>query len=119
MGVKKVAYDKLSSAGKWMRNNPSKVKTQPSRKEPLSTKDKKDKVESQRERRDAKKQGRDITDKDWDHTTGKFESVKANRGRKGTGGRKKGVSHNWTMNPGSKEKDSPTTFRMDSPIHKL
>ncbi len=39
MGVKKVSYDNLSKAGKWMRNNPSKVKDQPSRTKPLSTKE--------------------------------------------------------------------------------
>ena len=119
MGVKKVSYGDLSPAGKWMRNNPSKVKSQPSRNKPLSAKDKKDKVESQRERRKAKKQGRDIKDKDWDHHTGKFESVKENRGRPGTGGRKKGVKKNFTMKPGSKEVDSPTTFRSDSPLKQL
>ncbi len=119
MGVKKVAYDNLSSSGKWMRKNPSKVKSQPSRTEPLSAKDKKDKVESQRERRKAVKKGRDIKDKDWDHHTGKFESVKTNRGRKGTGGRIKGKSHNFSMNKGSKEIDSPTTFRSKSPLKEL
>lgn len=49
----------------------------------------KKRVESNRKRREAKKAGKDIKDKDWDHKTKRFISVKANRGRKGEGGRKR------------------------------
>ena len=37
------------------------------------------KAENQRKRRAAKKEGKDIKGKDYDHKDGKFKSVKANR----------------------------------------
>lgn len=49
---------------------------------------KKKKAENQRKRRTAKKNGVDLTGKDYDHTKGKFVSVKANRGNYGKGTRK-------------------------------
>ncbi len=48
---------------------------------------KKKKAENQRKRRAAIKAGRDLTGKDYDHTKGKFVSVKANRGNYGKGTR--------------------------------
>lgn len=45
------------------------------------------KAENQRKRRSAKKKGMDLTGKDYDHTKGKFVSVKANRGNYGKGTR--------------------------------
>lgn len=39
-------------------------------------------VESNRERRKAKREGRDITNEDWDHKTGKFMDSSKNRGQK-------------------------------------
>jgi len=46
------------------------------------------KAENQRKRRAAIKAGKDIKGKDYDHTTGRFVSVKANRGGHGKGTRK-------------------------------
>lgn len=43
------------------------------------------KAENQRLRRAAKKNGKDIKDKDYDHTKKKFVSVKANRSGHGKG----------------------------------
>ena len=48
------------------------------------------KAHSQRERRAAKKAGRNITGKDYDHKTSSFKSVKANRGNDGKGTRQEG-----------------------------
>ena len=49
---------------------------------------KKKKAENQRKRRAALKAGKDLTGKDYDHTKGKFVSVKANRGGYGKGTKK-------------------------------
>ena len=46
------------------------------------------KAENQRLRRAAKKAGRDINNKDYDHKDKRFESVKANRGNDGRGTKK-------------------------------
>ena len=46
------------------------------------------KAENQRKRRAAKKKGVKLKDKDYDHTKGKFVSVKANRGGFGKGTKK-------------------------------
>ena len=48
---------------------------------------KKKKAENQRKRRAAKKAGKDIRGKDYDHKTKKFISIKANRGNRGHGTR--------------------------------
>ena len=45
------------------------------------------KAENQRLRRAALKKGMDLTGKDYDHSKGKFVSVKANRGEYGKGTR--------------------------------
>ena len=45
------------------------------------------KAENQRLRRAALKKGVDLTGKDYDHTKGKFVSVKSNRGNYGKGTR--------------------------------
>ena len=50
----------------------------------------KKKAENQRKRRAAKKAGRNIHGKDYDHKDGKFKSVKANRGNDGKGTKKEG-----------------------------
>ena len=47
----------------------------------------KKRVESNAKRREAKKKGQNISQKDYDHHSNRFISVKANRGRKGEGGR--------------------------------
>ena len=46
---------------------------------------KRKKAENQRKRRKAIKEGKDIKEKDYDHTKNKFVSVKANRGGHGKG----------------------------------
>jgi len=46
------------------------------------------KAENQRKRRAAKKKGQNVQGKDYDHTTRRFTSVKANRGGFGKGTRK-------------------------------
>ena len=50
---------------------------------------KRKKAENQRKRRAAKKAGKNIKGKDYDHTKKKFVSVKANRGGYGKGTKKK------------------------------
>jgi hypothetical protein len=50
----------------------------------------KKKADSQRKHRAAKKNGRDTSDMDFDHRTGKFVSVKTNRGNRGEGTKKEG-----------------------------
>ena len=46
------------------------------------------KAENQRKRRAAKKKGANLKGKDYDHKTGKFTSVKKNRGNRGKGTKK-------------------------------
>jgi len=46
------------------------------------------KAENQRKRRAAKKRGMNLNGKDYDHTTKRFVSVKANRGGHGRGTKK-------------------------------
>ena len=48
----------------------------------------KKKAENQRLRRAAKKAGKNIKGKDYDHKDGKFKSIKANRGNDGNGTKK-------------------------------
>ena len=43
------------------------------------------KADSQKKRRAAKKAGRSLTGKDYDHKDGRFKSVRANRGNDGKG----------------------------------
>ncbi len=45
----------------------------------------KKKAENQRKRRAAKKAGKNIQGKDYDHKDSKFKSIKANRGNDGKG----------------------------------
>tara|TARA_R100001463_G_scaffold34998_1_gene76557 strand:+ start:523 stop:759 length:237 start_codon:yes stop_codon:yes gene_type:complete len=49
---------------------------------------KKKKAENQRKRRAAKKAGKDIKGKDYDHKTSRFTSIKSNRGNRGHGTKK-------------------------------
>ena len=51
---------------------------------------KRKKAENQRKRRAAKKAGKNITGKDFDHKTRRFIIVKANRGNRGRGTKKEG-----------------------------
>ena len=50
----------------------------------------KKKAENQRKRRKAKKEGKNIAGKDYDHKKKKFVSVKANRGNYGKGTKREG-----------------------------
>lgn len=50
----------------------------------------KKKAENQRKRRAAKKAGKNINGKDYDHKDRKFKSIKANRGNDGKGTKKEG-----------------------------
>ena len=49
---------------------------------------KRKKAENQRLRRKAIKEGKDIKDKDYDHNTERFVSIRANRGNRGKGTKK-------------------------------
>ena len=49
---------------------------------------KKKKADSQKKRRAAKKAGKNIKGKDYDHKDKKFKSIKANRGNDGNGTKK-------------------------------
>ena len=49
---------------------------------------KRKKAENQRKRRAAKKKGKNIRGKDYDHKTKRFTSVKNNRGNRGKGTKK-------------------------------
>jgi len=51
---------------------------------------KRKKAENQRKRRAAKKAGKNIKGKDYDHKTKKFISIKSNRGNRGRGTKKEG-----------------------------
>ena len=51
---------------------------------------KKKRVDSQKKRRAAKKAGRSLTGKDYDHKDSKFKTVKKNRGNDGLGTKKEG-----------------------------
>ena len=53
-----------------------------------SRKREKMRAENQRKRRKAKKAGKNLKGKDYDHKTKKFTSVKANRGNRGRGTKK-------------------------------
>ena len=50
----------------------------------------KKKAENQRKSRAAKKAGKNVKGKDYDHKDGKFKSVHANRGNDGKGTKKEG-----------------------------
>jgi len=91
MPPKKKPYSQLSKSGKYYRKNKAardkKKKTDTEiNKRPSQIKKR---TEANKARRKAKKAGKNIAGKDYDHATKKFVSVKANRGRKGEGGRKK------------------------------
>lgn len=91
MPIKLKPYNQLSKSGKYYRDNPEAAK----RKQKLDAKINKRKkqvkkrVESNKARRQARANGKNIEGKDFDHAVGRFVSVKKNRGRKGEGGRKK------------------------------
>lgn len=59
----------------------------------------KKRVESNAKRREAKRNGKDIEGKDYDHAVNRFVKSSTNRGRKGEGGRK---TKNKTNSKGSR-----------------
>ena len=54
----------------------------------MTSRRRKMKAENQRKRRAAKKKGKNLKGKDYDHKTRKFTSVKNNRGNRGQGTKK-------------------------------
>lgn len=90
---KKKPYSQLSKSGKYFRDNPKarKKKNALSKKINERPEQRKKRVELQAKRRAAKKRGVDTSKSDYDHASGRRVSIKANRGRKNEGGRKKGV----------------------------
>jgi hypothetical protein len=91
MAPKKKKYSELSASGKYYRKNKAardkKKKTDSEvNKRPEQ---KKKRREAGKKRYAAKKAGKNVNGKDYDHATNKFVSSKTNRGRKGEGGRKK------------------------------
>ena len=84
----------LSKSAIYFRNNPvarkkKQAATAKLNKKPAAVKKR---VESNRAQREAKKAGRNVKGKHFDHAVGKFVAAKTNMGRAGEGGRKKGVS---------------------------
>ena len=71
---------------------------------------KKKKAENQRKRRAAKKEGKDIRGKDYDHKDRRFKSVKANRGNDGKGTKKEGFSTK-IMKKTSKSRNKSTKYK--------
>ena len=68
------------------------------------------KAENQRKRRAAKKAGKDIRGKDYDHKDGRFKSVKANRGNDGKGTKREGFSTK-TMKKTSKSRNKSSRYK--------
>jgi len=76
-----MAKQKLSLTAK-------KAKATRDKREAMTDRRRKMKAENQRKRRAAKKAGKNIKGKDYDHKTKRFTSVKANRGNRGKGTKK-------------------------------
>lgn len=91
MAPKKKPRSKLSKSGKYFRDNPKAraKKDAISKKVNARPEQKKKRAESGRKRTAAKKAGKNITGKDYDHATNRFVSQETNRGQAGEGGRKK------------------------------
>jgi hypothetical protein len=83
----------LSKSGAFFRKNRASAKKKQKATAKLNKKPSavKKRVEANRARRKAKAAGKNIKGKHYDHAVGKFVSAKTNMGRKGEGGRKKGV----------------------------
>lgn len=83
----------MSESGKYFRTHPkARAKKQAiTKKDNARPEQKKKRRESGRKRYAAKKAGKSLEGKDYDHATGKFVSYKTNRGRSTEGGRRKGV----------------------------
>lgn len=81
----------LSKSAKYYRNNRKARKKKQAYDAKLNRRPEqvRKRVESNRARRKAKKRGQNVRGKDYDHAVGRFVTTKANRGRKGEGGRRK------------------------------
>lgn len=79
----------MSKSATYYRKNPKARKKKQAYDKKLNAQPKqiKKRVESNRERAKAKKAGKNIKGKDYDHAVKRFVSIKTNRGRKGEGGR--------------------------------
>ena len=91
MAPPKKKRSELSRSAKYYRDNPGarKRKAKTDKKVNAREEQKKKRRESGAARRKAKKSGRNVEGKDYDHATNSFVSSKKNRGRKGEGGRKR------------------------------
>lgn len=81
----------LSESAKYFRSHPEARKKKQEATAILNKKPEavQKRVESNREQRQAKAAGRDVSGMHYDHATSKFVAAKVNMGRAGEGGRKK------------------------------
>ncbi len=81
----------LSKSAQYYRDNPEarKKKAKTDKKINERPSQVKKRTEANAKRREAKKAGKNISGKDFDHAVNKFVPSKTNRGRAGEGGRKK------------------------------
>lgn len=91
MAPRKKPYHKLSRTAKFYRKS---KKARDKKKETDKEVNKRPsqvrkRVEAKRARKNAIRRGIDVSDKDYDHKTGRMISSKKNRGKKGEGARKK------------------------------
>lgn len=91
MPPKRRPYSRLSRSAKYYRDNPKarKKKAATDKKINARPEQRKKRAQSNAKRRQAKRKGRNVKDKDYDHATNSFVKYSKNRGRKGEGGRKK------------------------------
>jgi hypothetical protein len=89
MPPKKLNRSQLSKSAKYYRDNPeAREKKSKTDKEINSRPEQmKKRRESGRKRYAAKKNGMNISNSDYDHSSNRFTSIKANRGRRGEGNR--------------------------------
>ncbi len=81
----------MGSSTEYYRKNPEarKKKAKTDKKINARPAQKKKRAEANKKRRQAKKAGKNIKGKDYDHATNRFVKSSVNRGRAGEGGRKK------------------------------
>lgn len=80
-----------SKSAKYYAKNPAarKKKAATDKKINARPEQKKKRADCNRKRAQAKKAGKNVKGKDYDHAVGRFVKTSTNRGRKGEGGRKK------------------------------
>jgi len=90
MASPKKKYSELSESAKYFRDNPAARKKKAAIDKEVNARPEQvaKRVDLKRKRAAAKKAGKDIKGKDWDHAVGGFVSMKTNRGRKGEGNRR-------------------------------